>query len=447
MSNFSAYLQLVRDWIWSWPTIIFVIGVGVICTVAYRFIQMRYFITIWRYLLTPEDHEHATKKNVDMTPIQAFINTLSANLGNGSLAGVATALYAGGPGAAFWMVVIGMLLASIRFAEVFLSIDTAKEKTHKISLGGPMLYLRDVPGGATLAYLYGCGVMLFSFILGNALQTNSIRISAEQTWGVSPITVAILSSLFILYIVCGGSARIVRASEYIMPLKVGTFFISSFIILTYHYQHLWQALNLIVISGLHPQALAGGLFGFTVQQAMRYGISRSIFATESGLGTAAILFSSTGSKEPVKDAIIAMLSTFISTLACFLVALCIVASGVWNNGMTSTALTISAYETVFGSLGGWIVSFLSISFGIGVLVAFAYITREAWLFVTGGRFAALFTVMYCLVAFVGALVNVETVFTFGDIINAFILIINLFGILWLVPKTKRAITLFELSHD
>ena len=148
--------------------------------------------------------------------------------------------------------------------------------------------------------------------------------------------------------------------------------------------------------------MIGGVIGYTIQHAIRSGMSKSIFATESGLGTAAILFGHTGSKTPVKDGIIATFSTFISVLVCFIVALCIIASGVWTTGLTSTPLTIAAFSTVFGEqFGGIAVSFLSISFGVGVLVSFAYITREVWLFLTNNKYANIFPMIYCLFAFGG----------------------------------------------
>ncbi|MGA9530513.1 MAG: alanine:cation symporter family protein [Candidatus Babeliales bacterium] len=444
MNTIIVSLSYLRDLLWGWPTIVFVLFVGGLCTVMFHFVQLRYFFTVWSYLFKSEEAIETREKKGDMTSFQAFLNTLSANLGNGSIAGVATPIYAGGPGTLLWMVIIGLLLSSVRFAEVFLSVQAGMEKKTTSSLGGPMLYLRDVPYiGTVLASLYGFGVLIFSFVLGNALQTNSIRVSAEQTWGISPLIVAIIASLFIIYVLFGGAKRIVQVSEYIVPLKVGTFFMTTFLVLGYHWKHLGAALKLIVVSGLSSQAAWGGVMGFTVIQAMRFGISRSIFATEAGLGTAAILFGSTNSNNAVKDSIVAMLSTFISTLACFIIGLCIVVTGVWNNGMTSTALTIASYQTVFGAAAGWLVSFLSISFGIGVFVAFAYITRSAWLFVTSGRFELLFVLCYTAVAFIGAMVDVELVFAFGDIANAFILILNLFGILWLTMKPRRALEFFE----
>ncbi len=435
--DLSSLILSISEWILGWPLMIYVVVISIICTVAFKGIQFRYFLLAWKVTLFPKrvDQKDAAKR--DMSPTQAFISTLSSNLGNGSIAGMATAIYAGGPGAAFWVVIFGLLLMSVRFAEVYISTLYGARVSTSAVLGGPMLYLKHVVGGKVLSYMYAFFCLLFGLTIGNAMQANSIRLSIATTWGVSPMVTAIAVLIFVLYIVLGGASRIVRVSARIVPIKVGVFFLSSVVLLIFHYGALWDALYLIGTSAFQPLALAGGTAGFTVTQAIRFGMARSIMATESGLGTAAILFGFTGSDDPMQSGLMGMVSTFVSTCVCFIVALCIVASGVWNSGLNSTALTIAAFDTAFGNFGGWIVSFLSISFGIGVMVSYAYIARAAWLFITNGRFPFGFIILYSLAAFGGALVTVDFIWSTGDIVNAGMLIINLFGILFLLPRTSK----------
>ncbi len=420
----------------GWPLIVYVISISIICTIVLSFIQLRYFFTSWKFTLFPE-RPKKEKEKIDMTPFQAFVNALSTSLGNGSIAGMATAIYSGGPGAAFWVVVIGFLTMAIRYSEVFLSTYFRIHTKEQSAIGGPMLYLKGVIGGKMLSWIYALFCLLYGLIVGCAIQTNSIRISVVTTWGLRPITVAIILLLFIIYVVMGGAHRVVKVSDKIVPIKVFLFFGSALVILVYHYGALLGALQLIITSAFSTTALAGGAIGYSVLHALRYGMIRNINATESGLGTAAIFFGATGSKKPVESGIMSMLITFTSTLVGFLICLCIVATGVWDSGLTSTALTISAYKTVFGPFAGWIVSFLSISFGIGVVIGFVYVAKECWLFLTKGRFAVLFDIIFCLMAFYGALMNVHVVWAAGDIINAVILAINLFGIIYLLPLIRR----------
>jgi AGCS family alanine or glycine:cation symporter len=451
MTTIKALFGIIHQNAGGWPVIIYVLAASLIYTVALRFLQFRYFVDSWKYVFSPTQAATDSDKVVHMTTLQAFIGTLSANLGNGSVAGMATAVYAGGPGAAFWMLAIGLLLMVIRFAEVFLSIYYANTASTRAGLGGPMLYLRNVPGGHILAAIYGVVALIFGLLVGNGMQTNSISESLKATWGINLEISAVALLIFVFYIVSGGAARIARVSERLVPLKVATFFLSTFAILIYHYQAILPALKLIFECAFHETAIVGGILGFTVQNAMRYGIIRSIFATETGLGTAGILFSSTGSEEPIKDGIMSMLSTFISTLVCFIVALCILVSGVLPtglaNGLYGMPLTIAAFDTVFGVFGGWIVTFLSITFGAGVLVAYAYVTKEVWLFLTGGRYAFLFNVVYCAVAFIAALTKSQTVWDTGDIIVAIMLFINLYGMVCLIPIIRRALAAFESTHE
>jgi len=415
------------------------VSISIACTIALRFVQIRYFWTALKNLFAPAE----TAQAGDMTPVQAFVNALSASIGNGAIAGVAAAVYTGGPGAIFWVLVFGIVLMAIRFAEVFLSTHFGKQSLTRTVLGGPMLYLKQLPFGNGLAYLYAISCFFFGLMGGNAAQSNSISLSLYATWGISVYITAVITSVFCLYILLGGAQRIVRVSDNIVPIKVIVFFVSSFAVLAYNYAYIWSALQLIVTSALNPSALAGGAFGFTIQEAMRYGMSRSIFATESGLGTAAILFGFTGSDQPVKDGLMSMISTFVSALVCFLVGLCIVASGVWNSGLDSTALTIASFETLFGQFGGWIVSFLSITFGIGVLVTYAYITRAAWLAVTNGRYLIVFTLSYVVATFLGAIMPVQMLWDAIDVVNALMLIINLTGIVYLLPVVVKGLRTYK----
>jgi len=432
--NINVLIQQISNFVSGWPLMIFVIAASIIYTIALRGIQFRYFFTAWKATLKPSTPD--TTSSGDMSPFQAFINTINSNLGNGSIAGMATAIYAGGPGAAFWIIIFGFILMSLRFAEVYISSLYSMRASSNTTLGGPMLYLQDVAGGKYLPHLYALFCFLFGLLGGNAMQANSISVSLYATWGIASLVSGIVLFMFVLYTLFGGAERIVKFSVSIVPVKVLVFVFSTLVILVYHYQSLFSALHLMISSAFGMPALAGGFVGFSLQQVIRAGMTRSVFATESGLGSAAILFGSTGSNDAIKNGLMGMVSTFISTLVCFTVGLCIVASGVWNSGLNSTALTVASFETVLGSFGGWIVSFLSISFGFGVLVAYAYVTRAAWLFLTNNKYHLVFTILYSLCTLFGAIATVDLVWNLIDIVVAGTLFINLFGLLYLLPKIR-----------
>jgi len=435
----EALLDAISSRLFGWPLIMYVVVICLFATFYLGFVQFRYFISSFRYTFFPPK----SSKKADMTPLQAFINTLNASIGNGSLAGMAVALYFGGPGAALWVLVMGILLMVIRYAEVFLSVYYGAETAGSTIFGGPMVYLKNALGGMWLPTIYAIICLFFGFSGGNAAQTNSIMLALTSTWQMSLYPIAIALGLLVFYIVAGGAQRIVKVSDAIVPIKVSLFFVSAFAILIYHAGNIIPALSLIIKGAFTPWAIAGGALGYSIQAAIRYGTNNVVFATESGLGTSAILFGATGSTTPVKDGIMSMLTAFISTIVCFLVCLCIITSGVMKTGLTSTALTTAAYKTVFGTSGGALVSFLATTFGIGVLVAYAYITRAAWLFLTNGRWLILFNILYCLFAVFGVLVEVKLLWKIVEFANVIMLVINLFGIVCLLPLIRKKLMQFK----
>ncbi len=439
----ESVINTINDIAWGRPLITFIVLVGIFATLMLKFVQVRYFTTAWRMVLAPRERTKAVAAT--MSPFQAFLNALSASIGNGSLSGMATALYSGGPGAAFWVLVMGFFGLALRFSEVYLSTaESQLSSSGDGSLGGPMIYLRRVPGRSFLPFTYALFCLLLSLFSGNAMQCNSIRIGAEKMLNIDARIIAIVLFSFVLYIMLGGAQRIIKVSDTIVPFKVGFFFVSAFLVLAYHWHALIPAFKLMLVGAFTPQALAGGVLGYTIQDAIRFGMARSANATEAGLGTAGVLFGSTGGENPVRNGIISMVATFISYyLVCFIIMLCIIASGVWNTGLTSTALTISAFQTVYGTWGSWIVTGLSVIFGIGVLVAYAYIGRECWRFLTNGRWLGAYSALYCATALYGALAHSTVVWNAIDIVNAGLMAINLYAIVYLMPTIVKGLRAFE----
>lgn len=439
----EQYISSLSNAIWSWPLIIIYILVGLYATASLGFVQLRYLFSSFKYIFKPEKTVSA---GAVMSPFQAFINALGAATGNGSIAGMATAVALGGPGAAFWILVAGLIALVLRFAEVYLSTYVIGKYSYKGAHGGPMVYLSLLPGGSFLPYFFSFCMLFYSLSSGNAMQVNAIGAGLYSTWKVEPMITASIFVLFLVYIIAGGAKRILKISDTLVPFKVSVFLISAIIVLLYHYANIIPALKLIFENAFSVCSIGGALAGFTIQQTIKNGIARSLNANEAGLGSAGFLFGASGAVEPVKVSIMSMAGVFISTyFVCFLVALSIIASGVWDNGLTSTPLTISAYNTVFGVYGGWVVTFCAASFGLGVLVSFYFIAKECWLFLTSNKFPRLFDVIYCLVAFRGTLAKVDLIWSLNDIVNALMLLINLYAIIYFMPKIKKALADFEFK--
>lgn len=432
---FEALAKLamqVSDFLWGWPLIIIFLSFGIFSTCYLYFAQFRYFLTAFRLVLFPEKGEVVSTGEI--TPFQAFINALGTGTGNGSLAGVAVAVYAGGPGAAFWLLIAGFLAMVMRFAEVY--VATAITSTGLIK-GGPMVYLKKVPGGSFLPTVFATFMLTFGLSTGNAMQANSIALGIFQTWGIAKLFTASALLAFMSYVVFGGASRIIKVSDKLVPFKVSLFMVSFIYLLAYHYANLFGAFKLIFLSALSPAAVGGAVAGYALQTMIRYGFSRSLSATEAGLGTAAVLFGASGSDNPLRDSVMSILGVFISNIICFMVALAIVASGVWDNGLTSTALTVSAFNTVFGQYGGWLVTVLAVSFGIGVLVPFAFICKESWVYLTNGKWLNAYFAIYVLTTFAGAIIDVKLLWNLVDIFSAVLLLVNLYGVAYLLPFIRK----------
>lgn len=437
----NAMLATIGSMLWGWPLIIFVLGSGLVMTIACRGVQFRYFTATWRYVFYPE----AAGSEL-ISPLQAFLNTLSASIGNGSLTGMATAIYSGGPGAAFWVFVLGFFTMPIRFAEVFAGTSTAFRDRDGIMRGGPLAYIQRTPGGTVLVYVYTIFCLLLTLVGGNAMQCNAVT---KGLTSMMPLNIYIIAGMlfaFIVYVMIGGASRVLRVSDAVVPIKVGLFFISIVIALAFHYDSLLPALKLMLQFAFTPESVGGGVLGFTVQGAMRFSMARALNATEAGLGTAGILYGGTGSNDPMRSGIMAMATSFISNyLVCFMLMWLIVASGAWQSNLNGIGMTIAAYETVFGSLGGWVVTILSAMFGLGVLIAYAYIGRECWAFLTGGRYLTLYSILYCAMALFGSLSEVALIWNSIDIAVAGLVAINLYALLMFLPKIHKAVQNYKAS--
>ncbi|MCF7900068.1 amino acid carrier protein [Candidatus Babeliales bacterium] len=419
----------VRDAVWGFPLLAFIVGVGATATIGLYFIQFRKFFSSWKLIFAKQEGSTG-----EISPFNAFLNVLSTSLGNGALAGIAVAIHTGGPGAVFWIFMFGFFAMILRFAEVYLATSFSSiSKTGRI-LGGPFLYLQQLPGGKYLPYIYATMCLAYAFFSGTAMQCNSIVAVLGKVTPLSPWVIGSVLTLFICYTLLGGSQRIIKASSILVPLKVVLFFFFCSGVLLYHWAALPAAIMLIIKAAFNPQAVAGSVAGLSIMRVFSISVTKTVNASEAGLGTAAVIYGSTGSKDPLSNSLTAMLGTFISlNLVCTMVALSIVVSGALASGETGAALTSVAFQSVFGVFGAWVVSLLSVLFGIGVFVAYGFVGRQCWFFLTNDKFEHLFTLLFCAISFWGAVADVSVVWATIDLVNAGNLIINLSAILYLIP--------------
>lgn len=444
--NIAEALSYISDKIWSFPLLIIMLGLCVFATFALRFVQIRYFMDSIRSLFAANNSSDVAGSG-ELTSFQAFINTLGGNIGNGSLSGIPVAVAVGGPGSIFWLLVMSTFAIALRYAEVYLGTVFIGKKRFGNAKGGPMLYLSMLPGGHYLSYLFAFFCLGYAFVCGNIVQCNSVAAAVYKSWNINVYVTSVVVVAFIGYVLLGGSERIVKSLDKLVPFKVGLFFLSALYVLLYHYQAVPAAFYLIFSSALQAKAMFGGGIAFTLQKMMATGFQRGVFVHEAGLGTAAVAFGETGGKEPVKDSLLSMLGVYINThIVCLMVALCLISSGVWSNGETGSALIISAYQTVFGQFGAWIITFLVINFGVSVLVSYAYIGRVCWNFLTSGKGSNLFIALYVLFAFMGTVMDVSVAWSASDLVTAGLFVINICGLMWFINKIRKGLFDYEKNQ-
>ena len=435
--------QEIAENLWGFPVLIGMLGDSAFVTVYLNFVQISYFKDAVRSVFSPSASSQSPKSE-SLTSLQAFINTLGGNIGNGALAGIPAAIAMGGPGAIFWLLLMATFAGALRFAEVYLGISVIGKHRLGSARGGPIVYLSLLPGGYYLSYAFGILCLTYAFTSGSLVQCNAVGLAVKKAWGIPTMWTALVTLIFVLYVLFGGSQRIVQVLDKIVPLKVFLLLISVAVVLTYHYAMIPHALYLICASAFTGKALLGGGIGYSVQRAMTVGFQRGIFAHEAGLGTAAVAYGNTSGTHPAKDAIMSTLGVFITVhVICFLVAMCVLVTGVWQNGESSSALIISAYQTVFGRFAGIIITFLTINFGASVLISYAYIGRQCWEFLTNKRYILLFSLLYALGASLGTMMDVSLALNLSDIVNAALFVVNMLGVLWFLPVIKKGLLAYK----
>jgi AGCS family alanine or glycine:cation symporter len=369
-----------------------------------------------------------------LTPFQAFMTALAASIGTGNIAGVATAIVSGGPGALFWIWVYGFVATAIKFAEAVLGL-TFRETRGDTVLSGPMYYLRDGLRSPALAWTFAFVAAVAALTTTPFTQPNSMALVLDSVFGIhrgiSGIVIAVLTWLVII----GGIKSIGRAAERLSPLKVGLYLAGGLIVIAANAPQIPAIFSLVVREAFTTQS---GL-GFGVFVAMRYGIARGIYANEAGYGTAAVAYGTARSNQPTLQGLNAVMETFIvSFLTSTISALTILLTGVWQSGLTSTAAVAAGFDTVMPVAGGWIVAFCTFLFGYTTLIGWAYYGEQFFEYILGRKVTIPYRWIYCLLIPFGAISRVDVVWAWGDLMNVLQVFPNLIGVIGLSGIVARA---------
>ena len=374
METIFHWISVVNAFVWGPPMMILLIGTGLWITLGTRFVQVRQFIHAWRLTLTGVFRKQGDgQEEGDITPFQALMTAISATVGNGNIAGVATAIALGGPGAPVWMWLTGIVGMATKYAEALAGVKYREHSPDGTMSGGPMYALKNGLGLHWLGWVFALCGAIAAIGIGNLVQANSVALVFRTEFGVPIWITGVGLAVLTWLVIIGGIKRIATVAEVLVPVMCIVYFLGGLAIIIIKSAEIPEAFALIFQSAFNGHAAVGGFAGAGVAQAIRYGVARGIFSNEAGIGSAGIAHGAARTHSPARQGNIAMLGVFIDTLIInTMTTLAIILTGSWSVGLTSTALTAHAFTQVLGGLGGWIVALGSIAFGYSTLLTWSY---------------------------------------------------------------------------
>ncbi len=447
LHNLTEITGKIAGYAWGVPSIVLLVGTGIYLTVRLRMVQIRGLKHAFELISGRYDRKADPG---EISHFQALSAALSATIGTGNIAGVATAIAFGGPGAVFWMWVTALVGMATKYTSCSLALKYREIHPSGEVSGGPMYTLKNGLSMKWLGTAFSAFTLIASFGIGNMVQANSvvdglrfIFPGAERYRLLFGIIIAIAVGLVII----GGIKRIARVASRIVPFMAITYCGAALVILLINIDKIPSALYTIFNHALNPLAVGGGAIG----AAIRYGVARGVFSNESGLGSAPMAHAAAKTTEPVREGLVAMVGPFIDTiLICTMTALVIVISGAWGDArpesLQGAALSAYAFKEFLGSFGSWVVGFGLVFFAYSTIIAWSYYGDRSAEFLFGEAAVMPYRIVYTLLVIIGAYVPLKLVWNFADIANIFMAVPNLVSLILLAGMVKEMTDAYFRSH-
>ena len=438
IANLTELTGTIAGYAWGIPSIVLLVGTGLYLSIRLRGIQFRGFRHATNLVQGKYDK---VDDPGEVTHFQALSTALSATIGTGNIAGVATAITLGGPGAVFWMWITALVGMATKYASCTLAVKYRYLHPNGEVSGGPMYTLRDGLGMPKLGAAFAVFTLIASFGIGNMVQANSVvdgigfifpELAGYKT------TLGVIMGIAVGLVIIGGIKRIAKVASTIVPFMAVAYILASLTILIMNFTAIPDALWTIINHALNPWAAGGGAIGAAIQ----YGVARGVFSNESGLGSAPMAHAAARTSEPVREGLVAMLGPFIDTLIiCTMTALVIVIVGAWGGArpedLTGAALSAYAFSQVLGDFGGWVVGFGLMFFAYSTIIAWSYYGDRSAEFLFGEKAVLPYRIIYIVLVVVGASVPLQLVWNFADIANIFMAAPNLISLVLLAGVVKK----------
>jgi AGCS family alanine or glycine:cation symporter len=438
MQTFHAWMNSLNGFVWGPAMLVLILGTGL-------YLQLRLFgmpirrigaglRMVWHGRDVDPDHPG------EVSPFSALMTCLAATIGVGNIAGVATAIALGGPGAVFWMWMTALVGMATKYAEVVLAVHYRERDAQGRYVGGPMYAIKNGLGArwAWLGTIFAVFGGLAGFGIGNMVQANSIADAMHNSFGVSHSVTGVVLLVLTAAVILGGIKRIAAVANWLVPFMAIGYVLAALIVLVVHAAEIPAALVTIVANAFTPTAAVGGFAGAAVMAGIRYGVARGIFSNEAGLGTAGIAQAAGMSSSPVRSGLIGMMGTFLDTIVvCTMTALAIVASGAWTSGETGATLTQLAFQSAMPGVGDEIVAISLAIFALTTILGWSFYGERCWNYLVGPRSILPFRLLWTAAVFIGAVTHLDLAWTVADTLNALMAVPNLIALLALAPVVVR----------
>lgn len=434
MEKFEDVIVWLTDIVWGpWlPAVI--VGIGIYLTISTKFIQLRKFgyaikQTFGRFM----EKEENIKGEGTLTPRQAVSTALASTVGTGNIVGVATALVLGGPGAIFWMWTAALFGMAVKYGEIVLSINYREKDSDGFFSGGPFLYMKKGLKSPVLAGIFSVALAAY-LITSNMIQANAISGIMKGFFNVPSWVVGLVLIILVALVTLGGITRLGKVTEKIVPFMAIFYIIGGIVVILINYQNIPSALSNIFVGAFSPSSVGGGITGYTVMMAIRFGVERGLYSNESGMGTAPIAHATAKTDHPARQGLWGIMEVFVDTIiVCTITALAILTSGVLGSGASPNILASMAFGSVV-PIFKYIAGISLIFFAFSTIIAVSYYGETVTQYLGGKKWGKFYRYFFVPFVFIGAVGGLQFVWSLASLILAFAVLTNLTAVLLLSPK-------------
>lgn len=431
----------VNDVLTGSVLIIALVGIGLLFTFKLGFIQIRGFKEGWNRTFGGLFSKKGDAGKDGMSSFQALATAIAAQVGTGNIAGAATAIAVGGPGAIFWMWISAFLGMSTIFAEAVMAQKFKQVSDDGTVTGGPVYYIRGAfkgTFGKVLAAIFAVLIIFALGFMGNAVQSNSIAASWNTAFGIPKIAMGIFVAVVSLFVFTGGMKRIAKVTELIVPIMAAFYIVGSLIVIFANVTAIPAAFHDIIVGAFKPASVAGGAMGATLKLAVQKGVARGLFSNEAGMGSTPHAHAVAKVKHPVEQGFVAMIGVFIDTFVILnLTALVIITTGSRTTGLTGAQLSQYAFSTLYGKFGEIFIAICMLFFAFSTIIGWYFFGEANIRYLFGAKAVKIYSIIVCICVALGSLQEVELVWNMADCFNSMMVIPNAIALVALSGLVKK----------